>query len=138
DYEALVRERIAGPLGMEDTHITLSEDQTRRLAHGHNARLDPVANWDAPTLAGAGALRSTAKDMLRFLAANLGYAPSPLAPAMSSMLTVRRPAGNTEMDIALGWHIIKTPGREIIAHSGETGGYQSFVGYDSQARTGVI
>jgi serine-type D-Ala-D-Ala carboxypeptidase/endopeptidase len=30
-----------------------------------------VPNWDLPTLAGAGAIRSTANDMLKFVDANL-------------------------------------------------------------------
>jgi len=44
-------------------------------------------------LAGAGALRSSVNDMLTFLAANLGYVKSPLAPAMAAMLACAgRPA----------------------------------------------
>ena len=43
-----------------------------RLARGHNANLEPVANWDIPTLAGAGALRSTANDLVKFLEMSLG------------------------------------------------------------------
>ncbi|HEX7678961.1 MAG TPA: serine hydrolase domain-containing protein, partial [Thermoanaerobaculia bacterium] len=57
DYETLVRTRILEPLGMKSTAITLSKAMKDRLAPGHNAELQPVANWDIPTLAGAGALR---------------------------------------------------------------------------------
>ena len=73
DYESLVGRRITQPLGMPDTGITLSCSMEQRLATGHNAMLAPAANWDFPTLAGAGALRSTANDMLTFLEAFLGY-----------------------------------------------------------------
>ena len=54
-YEELLRERISGPLGLNDTSITLSEDQRRRLAPGHAEDGKPTPNWDIPTLAGAGA-----------------------------------------------------------------------------------
>src|SRR2546428_219521 len=54
DYEALVRSRICDPLGMTNTRITLSPEMRARLAVGHNDRLSPTANWDLPTLAGAG------------------------------------------------------------------------------------
>ena len=91
----------------------------QRMAIGHNAMLAPVPNWDLPTLAGAGALRSCANDMLKFLEAFLGYTESPLAPAMKAMLEVRRPAGQTE--IGLGWLIYSTDGREIAWHNGGTG-----------------
>ena len=82
DYETLVSERIAGPLKMKDTVITLTPKLQKRLAQGHGATLAPAANWDIPTLAGAGALRSTVDDMLRFLAANLGLTESPISDAM--------------------------------------------------------
>src|SRR5262249_8823836 len=60
DYESLIRSRITQPLGMMDTTITLSSSQAQRMATGHNGMLAAVANWDLPTLAGAGALRSSA------------------------------------------------------------------------------
>jgi serine-type D-Ala-D-Ala carboxypeptidase/endopeptidase len=138
DYEALVRSRICDPLGMKSTRITLTPEMKSRLAAGHNQAMDTVANWDLPTLAGAGALRSTANDVLTFLAANLGYTKSPLAPAMAAMLKVRRPTGQPSLEIALGWHIYTTNGKEIVWHNGGTGGYRTFMGFDSKARIGVV
>jgi CubicO group peptidase (beta-lactamase class C family) len=138
DYEALVRERITGPLDMSSTRITLSPDLRARLAVGHNERLAPVSNWDLPTLAGAGALRSSANDLLNFLAANLGYTTAPLAPSMARMLSVRRPTGGPGLDIALGWHVFTTGGKDIIWHNGGTGGYRTFIGYDPKAKVGVV
>ena len=138
DYETLVRSRICDPLGMNSTRITLSPEMKARLAVGHNQGLESVENWDLPTLAGAGALRSTANDMLTFLAANLGYVKSPLAPAMAAMLKVRRPTGQPGLEVALGWHIWTTNGKEIVWHNGGTGGYRSFIGFDPKARIGVV
>jgi len=138
DFEALVRSRICGPLGMNNTRITLTPEMKERLAVGHNQAMDTVANWDLPTLAGAGALRSTANDLLTFLAANLGYTTSALAPAMAAMLKVRRPTGQPGLEIALGWHIYTTNGKEIVWHNGGTGGYRSFMGFDPKARIGVV
>jgi serine-type D-Ala-D-Ala carboxypeptidase/endopeptidase len=134
DYESLVRSRITQPLGMPDTGITLSASQRRRMATGHSAMLVPVANWDLPTLAGAGALRSSANDMLTFLEAFLGYRESTLAPPMKAMLEVRRPIGKATFEIGLAWGILG----EIAWHDGGTGGFRSFIGYDPKARVGVI
>src|SRR5580693_4781402 len=39
DYESLIRNRIAQPLGMPDTGITLSSSMKQRMAGGHNAML---------------------------------------------------------------------------------------------------
>jgi CubicO group peptidase (beta-lactamase class C family) len=78
DYERLVKERICRPLGMADTTIALTAEQQQRMAQGH-AKGKPVSNWDFPTLAGAGALRSTIRDMLKFLHANIEPDSTPLA-----------------------------------------------------------
>jgi D-alanyl-D-alanine-carboxypeptidase/D-alanyl-D-alanine-endopeptidase len=138
DYESLVGIRITRPLGMPATGITLSwlSGMEQRMATGHNARLRPVARLDLKTLAGAGALRSSANDMLTFLEAFLGYKESPLAPAMKAMLDVRRRAG--QIEIGLGWLISSTDGREIVWHNGGTGCFRSFVGYDPVRRIGVV
>lgn len=138
DYEALVESLICAPLGMKSTAITLTPEIKARLAVGHNAALEPVKNWDLPTLAGAGALRSTANDLLSFLAANLGYSKSPLAPAMAAMAQTRRPTGQQGLEIALGWHIFTSNGKEIVWHNGGTGGYRSFIGFDPRTRIGVV
>jgi len=137
-YEALVESRICTPLGMNSTRITLTPEMKTRLAVGHNAALEAVENWDPSILAGAGALRSTANDMLNFLAANLSYTKSPLAPAMAAMLKERRPKGQPGLEVALGWHVFTTGGKEIIWHNGGTGGYRSFMGFDPIARVGVV
>jgi len=138
-YEALVRTRIAEPLGMKSTGITLSREMRARLAVGHNGELNSVPNWDFQALAGAGALRSTANDLLTFLAAVLGYSKSPLAPAMAAMVKVRRPTTwDVGMENALGWQISALYGNEIIRKDGATFGYCSFMGYDPKARVGVV
>jgi D-alanyl-D-alanine-carboxypeptidase/D-alanyl-D-alanine-endopeptidase len=138
DYETLVRTRITDPLGMKSTAITLSPDQQARLAPGHDAQLKRAANWDFPTLPGAGALRSTVNDMLTFLGANLGYVQSPLAPAMKAMLDVSRPAGDADLTIGLGWLTRVSPAPKIVWHNGGTGGYRSWIGFDPAARVGVV
>lgn len=138
DYGELVRTRITGPLGMKDTVIALSPELKARLAMGHDDKLKTVANWDLPTLAGAGAIRSTANDMLTFLGANIGYTKTALAPAMAAMLTARRPTGSPGLEVALAWHIFTVDGQDLIWHNGGTGGYRSFIGYDPKSRIGVV
>lgn len=138
EYEKLVRTRICDPLGMQSTVITLSSEMKSRFVVGHDASMQPVAYWDLPTLAGAGALRSTANDLLTFVAANLGYVKSPLAPAMAAMLTVRRPTGSPGLEIGLGWHILTRDGHEIVWHNGGTGGFRSFIAFERKTGTGVV
>jgi serine-type D-Ala-D-Ala carboxypeptidase/endopeptidase len=138
DYEALVTARITGPLGMTSTGITLSPDMKARLATGHTAVMQPTANWDLPTLAGAGALRSTVNDMLIFLAAAMGQTKTPLSAAFAATTATRKPTGIGSTDIALGWHIARVNGTELVWHNGGTGGYRTFIGYDPKTRVGVV
>jgi D-alanyl-D-alanine-carboxypeptidase/D-alanyl-D-alanine-endopeptidase len=137
-YEALVRSRICDPLGLKDTRVTLTPEMKTRLAVGHSGGLQAVENWDIPTLAGAGALRSTANDMLTFLAANLGFVKTPLAQDMADEVSVRRSAGAPDMEIAYAWHIQTKDGNSIVWHNGGTGGYRTYMGYDPKARVGVV
>jgi CubicO group peptidase (beta-lactamase class C family) len=138
DYETMVRSRICEPLGLKDTRVTLTPEMKARLAIGHDANLNAVANWDLAALAGAGALRSSANDMLTFLAANLGYIKTPLAPAMAAEVSIRKPAGPPDMQIAYAWHIQTKNGNSIIWHNGGTGGYRTYMGYDPKSRAGVV
>ena len=138
DYETLVRTRVLRPLGLKDTAIALTPSMKARLATGHTATLSPTANWDLPVFAGAGALRSTANDMLAFLAAELGFRDTPLKAAMVDEYTlVRRKAGGP-MDVALGWHIAKFSTGEVIWHNGGTGGYRTYFGFDPKLRIGAV
>jgi CubicO group peptidase (beta-lactamase class C family) len=135
-YEALVTSRVLGPLQMESTVVTLPVPLHARLAIGHDTRFAPTPNWDVPTLAGAGALRSTANDMLKFLDAYLAGEASPLAAAMAAQLAVRSPAGPAGQ-IALAW-LVRPAESAIFWHNGGTGGYRSFAGFDPATQVGVV
>ena len=138
DYETMVRTRVLKPLEMNETAIALSPALEARLVPGHDGNLRRVANWDLPTFAGAGALRSTASDMLTFLAANLGFVKTPLAAAMATEVSVHRPTGMPDVEIAYGWHLFTAHGKTIYWHNGGTGGYRSFMGYDPRAKVAVV
>src|SRR5581483_4562039 len=137
-YEALVTSRICRPLGMTDTRITLTPEMTARLAKGHDEAGKPVANWDIPTLAGAGALRSTAHDLLKFVSANMGLVKTDLRTTLELTQNPRHEAGSSLMQIGLGWHIMKKTAGDVIWHNGGTGGYHSFIGFDRKGLRGVV
>lgn len=138
DYETLVCTRICQPLKMDSTRIAFTPTMQTRLATGHNQVLKPVANWDIPTLAGLGALRSTVNDLLKFVAANLGLSESPLLAAMQKTHQPQHDTGIPGLEIGLGWHILKKFDTEIVWHNGGTGGYRSFIGFDKKQRKGVV
>ena len=127
-YESLVVERICRPLKMDSTRIVLTPQLRARFATGHNKFGEAVPSWDLPTLAGAGALRSTANDLLKYVSANLGLTSSRLTSLME-----RTHEGG------LGWQV--TPdlqGREIISHDGGTAGQTAFLSFDKTRHRGVV
>jgi CubicO group peptidase (beta-lactamase class C family) len=142
-YEELLKARVLAPLGMKDTGITLSPGMKARLAVGHDLEGRPVPNLDSSTrvrLAPAGALLSTANDLLAFLAANLGYTKTPLAPAMAAQLSIRRSTAPSlpGMEIAYAWVFQSKNGNSIIWHNGSSPGYRTYLGFDLKRKTGVV
>jgi serine-type D-Ala-D-Ala carboxypeptidase/endopeptidase len=137
-YEELVQQRVLDPLGMTSTSVQFSEAQKRRLAQGHTRALEPAKNWDLAVLAGAGGLRSSASDMLRFLAAALHRTETPLAPAFKRLVSMHKPAGAPGMEIAMGWHVLARTDTPIVWHNGGTAGYHSFAGFNPGKRTAAV
>lgn len=136
-YEKLITERVLQPLGMKETAITLTEAQKGRLAVGHSAG-KPVKNWHLDALAGAGALRSTAADMLRFLSANMGLMETPLLTTLQGAYLERNETTEKDLFVAFGWHIWNRHGTTIVWHNGGTGGYRSWCGFVPERQTGVV
>lgn len=138
-YGTLVQERICQPLGMQSTATVTTPSMAQRLATGHSRDLSTVPSWTfTDTMAGAGALRSTANDLLTFLAAAMGRTRSSLTPAFEALLSVQRPTGGRFIEQALGWIVDTRGDREIIRKDGVTGGYASFIGYDPVSDSAVV
>jgi CubicO group peptidase (beta-lactamase class C family) len=130
-YEALVTDRILGPLGMVSTRVVLHPGDRERLAPGHSPAGSEVPNWDIAVLVGAGGLRSTVDDMLTFLAANLQPPEGPLGRAIRAS-HLPRTAFSEDAKVGLHWMIHTT------WHNGGTAGYRSYIGFDPARRTGVV
>lgn len=137
-YEDLVKNRILKPLGMKDTAIALSPSMRSQLAVGHDMTGKPTPNWDLPTFAGAGALRSTASDMAKFVSANLGLTKTPISDSVAEAQKIRRKFDGSPVTISFNWITTKSADRDIIWHNGGTGGYRTFVGMDFERKRGVF
>lgn len=135
-YEELERERVWAPLGMTHTAITFTPWMKAHLALGHDEQGQVAANWDIPALAGAGAIRSTANDMLKFLDANLHPERGTLERAMAFAHRERAPAGN--LGIGLNWLTLHAGTDTIVWHNGGTGGYRTFIGFEPSREIGVV
>jgi CubicO group peptidase (beta-lactamase class C family) len=133
-FPELLRQQVTEPLDMPDTVVTLSASQRSRFARGMNHTGQSIHEWDMDALAGAGGIRSTAGDMLKFLEAQLhperltfdandpAAATLPAAIANSQKLREDAVAGNR---IALAWMYLKE--NATYWHDGATSGYCSYV-----------
>lgn len=137
-YESLVVSRICNPLHLDSTRISLTDALRARLAVGYTSDLIRANNWDIPTLAGLGALNSTANDLLTFLAAMMDDAHNPLAAAQKLALSTTRPTGRPFENTGLAWEIDTRGGGRLIYKNGGTGGYHTFIGYSPERRVGVV
>ena len=133
----LVGERITGPLGMDMTGYALEGAVAEWMTRGHSGG-NVVPYWFATeAIQGAGGLRSNAEDMLRYLEANLGPPESDLERSMRVAQQPHRSVGDG-VDGGLGWGMRTTPDGRVISHSGGTGGFSTFMGFNPELGVGAI
>ncbi|MCC3770815.1 serine hydrolase [Streptomyces sp. UNOC14_S4] len=131
DFGQLLGERVLTPLGLADTDC----DPYRPQAVGH-WRGRPRPPWLVPGLPAAGALRSSARDLLRCLAALLAperAGPPSLRLALADVQRPRLALPRTGNQICLVWNRRPRAGRALLHHSGGTRGFTAFAGFLPQA-----
>ena len=140
-YGQLLQQEITGPLGMSDTVVSLSSDKRSRLIQGYsgNEPHDPVRHWDFDSLAGAGAIFSTAGDMLTYLATELHPEKSDsLSAALikSQKLRADLGAANPAQRIAIAW--AHDGDSETYWHNGATAGYTTYACFSPDGDYAVV
>ena len=140
-YEELVVKRISEPLRMRDTRITLTEGMKARLAPPYDLKGNPGRNWHFQALAGAGAIRSSVNDLLKFAAANLGQGDPRIASVFAACQAVRPEGQVSDRErIGLAWQHrpVRAGGLWAVWHNGGTGGYSAFLGFVKETGTAVV
>ena len=139
NYEELLLSLIANPLKMTDTRVNIRPADSARFASGYDDNGVYNGPWNlAAAFAGAGAIRSTAHDMLKYASAEMDGpgVPGPLEKAMQLTQVVTYESGGTK--IGLGWFYLKSGDKDILFHNGGTGGYRSYIGIDRQKKLAVV
>ncbi len=72
DFPTLMRRAIFAPVGLNNTFLTVPEDQMKRYAQGYTSADVPRRMSSGPLFAEAYGIRTTADDLLRFTDANMG------------------------------------------------------------------
>lgn len=135
-YEELVKERIAKPLGMAHTVVTLSEGDKKLFAQGHDAKGNPTSSWEFQALLGAGGIRSSVNDLVAYLKAELGKGPKKLVESMK--LSQQTTFINGKTALGLGWHSNTENARPWFWHQGGTGGFATCVAFNPSRQIAVI
>ena len=139
DFETLIVSRICKPLGMESTRIKMSPDMQAHVSPGHDRKLAKIAGWNMQeAFAGAGAFRSTANDLLKFLTAAMALKPSPLTPAFTEMMRTIRPSDQADTKVAAGWFLTSGHDDRLVWKDGGVLGYSSFLGYSAVKKSGIV
>src|SRR5258708_513460 len=150
NFESLVVNRICRPLHMDSTCITLTPELKARLAMGHDDSGKPSPPWKLQAYSPAGDIHSTANDLLKYVSANSGLAPSSLTPLMKEAQVVRfkdlrglsdLPGFGVFGRTAMDWvdrAAYQPPGMELLGHAGGAGSYHAWVGFDKTQRRGVV
>jgi CubicO group peptidase (beta-lactamase class C family) len=138
DYGRLVDRRIAAPLGLKSTFVSVPASQLARLAQGHDPKLKPVEAVELSEFSRLGAVYSTADDLMTFIGMADGESPTPLGRAFALLPLIRlvAPAVGEQ---ALGWEV-KTVGGggPFFSKDGIGRGYGASVVFDPEAGRGVV
>ena len=139
NYEELLFAKVAGPLGMSDTRVTIRGVDSARFASGYDDKGNYNGPWNiSAAFAGAGAIRSTARDMLKYAAAEMGEPGVPEALANAMQLTQTETFHDGHNRIGLGWIFLRSGGDDILFHNGGTGGYRSYLGINVKKKIAVV
>lgn len=128
-FEQVIHDRVTAPLGLLDTHVQRRPEFADRYVQAHSRARTPVPDWNLGAMPGAGALRSTAQDLLEFAHLNLApkdsTKPGPLIAAQQP-----RVKANRWVQIGLGWHLspLRATGQTVLWHNGATAGSTSYLG----------
>ncbi len=128
-FDALLRERVLAPLGLQATGCELPADAPPRTVDG-----DDEQPWRLASLAGAGGLRSDVDDLLAFVQAQ--WAPPETLRAAIELAMQKRHDGQGGIALGLGWHIARDGSTRV--HSGGTGGYRAFVAVAPASKRAVV
>jgi serine-type D-Ala-D-Ala carboxypeptidase/endopeptidase len=142
-YEQLVKNRILDVLGMNDTKITLSQNDIKyRFPVGHQNGTEIETPKIPDVIAGAGAFRSTTNDLLKYLSANTGLLHTKLDESIALQHLIQHPGilpnpMKYSTYIALGWALLTNFGTEILTHTGSINGWNANIAFIPTKQIGV-
>jgi CubicO group peptidase (beta-lactamase class C family) len=143
--DALLAQRITGPLGLKNTGYEREKlPGYAKRAHGYAGdqpkfivRGQPVPDWQfTEFMKGSAAMYSDARDLLIFAAAHLTGGHTPLDIALADTLQERFP--QPRRGAAIAWIVDHFDDQNIVYQVGNVAGYSTYIGLDPAHRTAVV
>jgi D-alanyl-D-alanine-carboxypeptidase/D-alanyl-D-alanine-endopeptidase len=136
-YEKLIATKIARPLGMKHTKITLTKDDLKLVTKGYDEKgVTDLRSYDY--LQGAGGVRSTADDLVKYIGLQIKEADEATRLAHKEVWGFDMGNGN-HYSFGLGWQIIKMQGgKRRISQDGNLPGYSSVIVFCPEIQTGIV
>lgn len=136
EYPEIIEKTIVRPLALKDTSAKLDP---AKMVPGHQGN-QQVPNWHWDGLAGGGGLYSSARDLLRFVAANLQMVKvdKEFQRALLSTHNVFTKTSMPNTSIGYGWHVTRKAIGAVYWQNGKTGGYASYIGFNPGTKTGCV
>lgn len=143
-YEETLLSVIAGPLGMPNTTVHLDQAQEALYVPGYRSYVRigrlVVGIENQPWLmgeglVGAGGIRSSGADMLKFLEACISEEPEFISLSTQPVFQI-----DDESDMGMGWLIDRSllENQTVIWHNGMTGGFNSYLAFFEDKPYGVF
>ena len=132
-YERLFNTLIFSKYNMLNSTFNHNE-LNEVLVRGLDAQGNEVPNWELSVLASAGGILSNVEDLAKYGIAQFDTSNKELELTRQKTFKL-----NENMDIGLGWHIIKSKSNnQWYWHNGGTGGYSSSMSIDVKNKNGII
>lgn len=132
-FEYLLQNKIFSKYDMQNSTTDITEIKGD-LVRGLNTDGEEVPNWKNPGLAGAGGILSTVEDLSKFATSQFEDSNKEL-----KLTRVKTFEINNNMDIGLGWHILKAKSENLwYWHNGGTGGYSSSMVIEEKSKDGIV
>lgn len=138
-YMDLLQEDLLMPLGMEQTFLRVPLAEMKNYAQGYNKEGKKAEEWPITLLFGAGALRSSAQDMGKFLAACLNLPGTPKEVHQAIKLTQREGFKlNNNKASVLSWIKRSYDSYTLYTKNGGVSGFSTFMGFIPELKTGIV
>ena len=133
DYPSALDAYVLSPLGMTSTTATNQNENVKNISVGFSSGAN-IPQWDFQAVAGAGALVSSANDLMRFIKLSSESDPEGIGQSIQATQSFE-----TEEPYGLAWLIEEgEDGSKVFWHTGGTGGFASFLAVSPEARKGWI